>query len=85
MPEEYTLEKCKMLAEKASKVSDLPSECTRYPEAVKAASIQRTTTKTAYEGMQGGQAAMANKAKGRQSQAQITRRMTNSRRFTKQS
>ncbi len=80
-----TLEKCKMLAEKASKVSDLPIECTRYPEAVKAAQVQRTTTKGSYEGMEGGLAVQANKANGRESQAQITRRLTNSRRFTKQS
>ena len=38
---EYTLEKCKMLAEKVSKVSELPKECTRYPEAVKAAAASR--------------------------------------------
>jgi hypothetical protein len=73
-----------MLAEKVSKVSDLPSECTRYPEAVKAAAAPRTTTKTAYDGMTGAQAAMANKAKGRESHAQIQRRLTNTRRFTKQ-
>lgn len=74
-----------MLAEKASKVSDLPVECTKYPEAVKAASVQRTSTKSAYEGMTGGLAAQANKAKGRESHAQIQRRLTNTRRFTKQS
>jgi ribose 1,5-bisphosphokinase PhnN len=74
-----------MLAEKVSKASELPVECTKYPEAVKAASVQRTPTKSAYEGMTGGLAAQANKAKGRESQAQIQRRLTNSRRFTKQS
>ena len=74
-----------MLAEKVSKVSDLPRECTRYPEAVKAASVQRSSTKkSAYEGMTGAQAAQANKASGRESHAQIQRRLTNSRRFTKQ-
>ena len=74
-----------MLAEKVSKVSELPRECTRYPEAVKAASIQRSTTKGAYAGMTGAQAAQANKASGRESHAQIQRRLTNTRRFTKQS
>ena len=72
-----------MLAEKASSSADLPYACTKYPEAVKAASIQRKATKTAYEGMQGGLAAQAQKAKGRESHAQIQRRLTNSRRFTK--
>jgi hypothetical protein len=81
---EYTLEKCKMLAEKVSSINDLPLQCKKYPEAVKAASIQRTATKQAFEGMQGGLAAQAQKAKGGQSHAQIQRRLTNSRRFTKQ-
>lgn len=74
-----------MLAEKVSKVSELPKECTRYPEAVKAAAAPRALTKTAYDGMTGAQAARANKASGRESHAQIQRRLTNSRRFTKQS
>ncbi|KAK1732856.1 hypothetical protein QTG54_016394 [Skeletonema marinoi] len=81
--EEFTLDKCKMLAEKASSAADLPYACKKYPEAIKAASIQRTGTKKAYEGMQGGLAAQAQKAKGRESHAQIQRRLTNSRRFTK--
>ena len=75
-----------MLAEKANSAADLPYACRKYPEAVKAASIQRkgTAQKSAYDGMQGGLAAQAQKAKGRESHAQIQRRMTNSRRFTKQ-
>eukprot|EP00970_Alexandrium_tamarense_P000619 scaffold69_cov198-Alexandrium_tamarense.AAC.59 len=73
-----------MLAEKVSSINDLPLQCKKYPEAVKAASIQRTATKQAFEGMQGGLAAQAQKAKGGQSHAQIQRRLTNSRRFTKQ-
>jgi len=82
---EFTLEKCKMLAEKATSAADLPYACKKYPEAVKAASLQRKgTQKSAYDGMQGGLAAQAQKAKGRESHAQIQRRMTNSRRFTKQ-
>jgi hypothetical protein len=73
-----------MLAEKASSAADLPYACTKYPEAVKTASIKRTgTQKSAYEGMQGGLAAQAQKAKGRETHAQIQRRLTNSRRFTK--
>eukprot|EP00984_Skeletonema_dohrnii_P002145 scaffold736_cov114-Skeletonema_dohrnii-CCMP3373.AAC.4 len=62
-----------MLAEKASSAADLPYACKKYPEAIKAASIQRTGTKKAYEGMQGGLAAQAQKAKGRESHAQIQR------------
>lgn len=81
---EYTLDKCKMLAEKVSAVSELPKECTRYPDAVKAATAKRTETKSAYAGMKGRVAAQANKAKGIESHAQIQRRLTNSRRFTKQ-
>lgn len=74
-----------MLAEKASSASDLPYQCKKYPEAVKSANIERKdTSKGAYAGMQGGLAAQANKKKGRQSHAQIQRRLTNSRRFTKQ-
>mmetsp|Transcript_19163 Transcript_19163/g.30974 ORF Transcript_19163/g.30974 Transcript_19163/m.30974 type:complete len:87 (+) Transcript_19163:155-415(+) len=85
MAEEYTLDKCKLLAEKAASASDLPFQCKKYPEAVKSANIQRQdTSKGAYAGMQGGLAAQANKKKGRQSHAQIQRRLTNSRRFTKQ-
>mmetsp|Transcript_28819 Transcript_28819/g.45399 ORF Transcript_28819/g.45399 Transcript_28819/m.45399 type:complete len:87 (+) Transcript_28819:120-380(+) len=84
MSEEYTLDKCKMIAEKVSNSADLPYACKKYPEAVKAASIKRSgTKKAAYEGMQGGLAAQAQKAKGRESHAQIQRRLTNSRRFTK--
>mmetsp|Transcript_628 Transcript_628/g.1159 ORF Transcript_628/g.1159 Transcript_628/m.1159 type:complete len:87 (+) Transcript_628:170-430(+) len=85
MAEEYTLEKCKLLAEKVSSSNDLPFQCKKYPEAVKSANIARTETKGgAYAGMQGGLAAQANKKKGRESHAQIQRRLTNSRRFTKQ-
>mmetsp|Transcript_25487 Transcript_25487/g.36370 ORF Transcript_25487/g.36370 Transcript_25487/m.36370 type:complete len:88 (-) Transcript_25487:195-458(-) len=85
MSEEYTLDKCKMLAEKVSSSADLPYACKKYPEAVKAASLKRSGTKNkgAYAGMQGGLAAQATKASGRESHAQIQRRLTNSRRFTK--
>ena len=74
-----------MLAEKVESVNELPYQCKKYPEATKAASLKRTSTeKGAFAGMQGGLAAQANKKKGRESQAQIQRRLTNSRRFTKQ-
>ena len=83
---EYTLEKCKLLAEKVASTNDLPYECKKYPEAVQTASKikRRATEKGAFEGMQGGLAAQANKKTGRESHAQIQRRLTNSRRFTKQ-
>ena len=83
---EYTLEKCKLLAEKVASTNDLPYECKKYPEAVQTASKikRRATEKGAFEGMQGGLAAQANKKKGIDSHAQIQRRLTNSRRFTKQ-
>ncbi|KAL7437862.1 hypothetical protein ACHAXH_005803 [Discostella pseudostelligera] len=95
MSEEYTLEKCKILAEKASSVNDLPYQCKRYPEAVKAVGhpssasttegVKRQETEgSKYAGMQGGLAAQANKKKGLESHAQIQRRLTNTRRFTKQ-
>ena len=77
-----------MLAERAASVNDLPYACKKYPDAVKEANapIKRHSTaeKGAYAGMQGGLAAQANKKKGRESHAQIQRRLTNSRRFTKQ-
>ncbi|KAL7542359.1 hypothetical protein ACHAXR_011712 [Thalassiosira sp. AJA248-18] len=74
-----------MLAEKVTTTNDLPFQCKKYPEAVKTASIKhRDTKKEAFDGMQGGLAAQANKKKGRESHAQIQRRLTNSRRFTKQ-
>jgi hypothetical protein len=93
---EYTLEKCKILAEKASSVNDLPYQCKRYPEAVKAVGHPSSSASTTegvkrqetegskYAGMQGGLAAQANKKKGLESHAQIQRRLTNTRRFTKQ-
>ncbi len=46
--------------------------------------VKRQDTKGAYAGMRGGLAAQANKNKGLESHAQIQRRLTNSRRFTKQ-
>ncbi|KAL9187810.1 hypothetical protein ACHAXT_006188 [Thalassiosira profunda] len=85
MGEDYSLEKCKMLAEKAASANDLPYECKKYPEAVKAANIKRSETqKQAYAGMQGGLAAQAAKKSGRETHAQIQRRLTSTRRFTKQ-
>jgi len=81
---EYTLDKCKMIAEKVNSANELPYECKKYPEVVKSASIKRhATQKAAFEGMQGGLAAQANKRKGKETHAQMQRRMTNSRRFTK--
>lgn len=46
--------------------------------------VKRQDTNGAYDGMRGGLAAQANKSKGLESHAQIQRRLTNSRRFTKQ-
>jgi hypothetical protein len=83
-PPEYTLDKCKILAEKVSSVNDLPYQCKKYPEAVKSVGIKRHDTENAYDGMKGRMAAQANKKKGIESHAQIQRRLTNSRRFTKQ-
>jgi hypothetical protein len=81
---EYTLDKCKILAEKVSSVDELPYQCKKYPEAVKSVGIKRHDTDNAYAGMKGRLAAQANKEKGIESHAQIQRRLTNSRRFTKQ-
>ena len=84
---EYSLAKCKLLAEKVNSVNELPYECKKYPDAMKEASkpakISRKDT-DAYAGMQGAMAAKAVKKSGRESHAQIQRRLTNSRRFTKQ-
>ena len=84
---EYSLAKCKLLAEKVNSVNELPYECKKYPDAMKEASkpakIPRKDT-DAYAGMQGAMAAKAVKKSGRESHAQIQRRLTNSKRFTKQ-
>ena len=81
---EYTLDKCKMIAEKVNSANELPYECKKYPEVVKSASLKRQgTQKSAFAGMQGGAAAQANRQRGKESHAQMQRRMTNSRRFTK--
>ena len=84
---EYSLAKCKLLAEKVNSVNELPYECKKYPDAMKEASkpakISRKDT-DAYAGMQGATAAKAVKKSGRESHAQIQRRLTNTRRFTKQ-
>lgn len=83
----YTLDRCKLLAAKVASAADLPLQCKQYPEAVQSAetNVNRTETskKSAFEGMQGGLAAQANHKKGRASHAQIQRRLTNTRRFTK--
>ena len=84
---EYSLDKCKLLAEKVSSVNELPYECKKYPAAVKEANKPANITRKdtdPHAGMQGAMAAKHQKASGRESHAQIQRRLTNSRRFTKQ-
>merc|ERR1711915_709978 len=77
---------CKVLADKLVAVKDLPRECLAYNDVIN--SILRRNTKTgsdAFEGMQAGsaQSAKAARVKGKESYAQIQRRYTNTRRFTK--
>eukprot|EP00979_Chaetoceros_neogracilis_P006914 scaffold1406_cov284-Chaetoceros_neogracile.AAC.17 len=70
---------CKLLAQKLSNIKDLPKECFDHKDIV--ASFQRHPTKSensiAFEGMGSSAAARAH-------HAQIQRRYTNTRRFTKQ-
>jgi hypothetical protein len=76
------------LARKITNIKDLPKECFDYKDIV--ASFQKSSTKSeqsiAFEGMGSGSAAAAAKARdlGQQSNAQIQRRYTNTRRFTKE-
>mmetsp|Transcript_12140 Transcript_12140/g.17679 ORF Transcript_12140/g.17679 Transcript_12140/m.17679 type:complete len:116 (+) Transcript_12140:131-478(+) len=78
---------CKAVAAKLSNLKDLPQECFEYNDIV--VSFQKRPTKSensiAFEGM-GSSAAAAAKARerGQQNYAQIQRRFTNTRRFTKQ-
>eukprot|EP00544_Gedaniella_sp_CCMP2646_P003234 CAMPEP_0202506988 /NCGR_PEP_ID=MMETSP1361-20130828/51484_1 /ASSEMBLY_ACC=CAM_ASM_000849 /TAXON_ID=210615 /ORGANISM="Staurosira complex sp., Strain CCMP2646" /LENGTH=127 /DNA_ID=CAMNT_0049141079 /DNA_START=548 /DNA_END=931 /DNA_ORIENTATION=- len=77
-----SLQYCQGLAAKLTSVKDLPTACKKYPEVVK--TLQRQTTggkedsTIAFEGMRPGSAAEARRArsKGREHQAQITRRYT---------
>ena len=79
---------CQALADRLVAVKDLPRECLAYNDVIN--SILRRNTKSdnaiAFQGMQPGsaQSAMAARGKGRESHAQIQRRYTNSRRFSKQ-
>jgi hypothetical protein len=78
---------CQLIAQKISNIKDLPQECFEHRDIV--ARFQRRPTKSensiAFEGM-GSSAAAAAKArsKGQENYAQIQRRFTNSRRFTKE-
>lgn len=81
---------CQGLANKLASMSDLPKSCRKYPDIVK--TLERRTTgkkedaALAFEGMSPGEAAQARAArsKGQQHHAQIQRRYTQTRRFTKQ-
>lgn len=83
-----TYSECKTIASKLGSVKELPNECFDYKDIV--ISLAKRPTKaqsdhaTAFEGM-GSSAAAAAKARagGRESYAQIQRRYTNTRRFTK--
>jgi hypothetical protein len=77
---------CKLLSQKISSVQDLPSECFEHDDLV--SSLKSRPTKSdssvAFEGMgNASAAAIAAREKGQQNYAQIQRRFTNSRRFTK--
>mmetsp|Transcript_24914 Transcript_24914/g.33023 ORF Transcript_24914/g.33023 Transcript_24914/m.33023 type:complete len:84 (+) Transcript_24914:645-896(+) len=79
-----------MLANQLLAVGDLPVACQAHPEVVN--TLRRKNTKSdpnsaaqAFAGMSAGeqQAAMAQRSKGQMSHAQIQRRLTSTRRFTK--
>lgn len=76
---------CKVLADKLVAVKDLPRECLAYNDVINSILRRNTKTGNAFEGMQAGsaQSAKAARVKGKESYAQIQRRYTNSRRFTK--
>ena len=78
---------CLMVAKQLSNIKDLPQECFDYKDIV--ANFQRRPTKSensiAFEGMgNAGAAAASARMKGQQNYAQIQRRFTNTRRFTKE-
>ena len=78
---------CQLVAKELSNIKDLPHECFEHKDIV--ASFQRRPTKSensiAFEGMgNAGAAAASARNKGQQNYAQIQRRFTNTRRFTKQ-
>lgn len=75
------------MAEKLSNIKDLPKECFEHKDIV--ARFQRRPTKSensiAFEGMgSAGAAAASARQKGHENYAQIQRRYTNRRRFTKE-
>jgi hypothetical protein len=78
---------CLLVAKQLSNIKDLPQECFDYKDIV--ANFQRRPTKSensiAFEGMgNAGAAAASARMKGQQNYAQVQRRFTNTRRFTKE-
>ena len=74
------------MSEKISSLQNLPTECFEHKDLVN--SLKKHPTKSdssvAFEGMgNASAAAIAAREKGQQNYAQIQRRFTNSRRFTK--
>mmetsp|Transcript_6454 Transcript_6454/g.9375 ORF Transcript_6454/g.9375 Transcript_6454/m.9375 type:complete len:116 (-) Transcript_6454:153-500(-) len=80
-------DECSCLAKKISSVKDLPVECHIHKDIVRSV-IAKSSSKEnaiAFQGMGSAAAAHANaRGQGRESYAQIQRRYTNTRRFTKE-
>ena len=78
---------CKAVAQKISNIKDLPKECFEHQDIV--ATFQKRPTKSegsiAFEGMGSSAAAsLSARQKGKENYAQIQRKFTNRRRFTKE-
>jgi len=78
---------CKNLTENIKKVSEIPQVCNQYPDVVKSitARIEEKDAAIAFQGMQSGSGNEARTArtKGVEYHAQVQRRLTQTRRFSK--
>eukprot|EP00542_Grammatophora_oceanica_P010255 CAMPEP_0194026370 /NCGR_PEP_ID=MMETSP0009_2-20130614/696_1 /TAXON_ID=210454 /ORGANISM="Grammatophora oceanica, Strain CCMP 410" /LENGTH=105 /DNA_ID=CAMNT_0038665037 /DNA_START=69 /DNA_END=386 /DNA_ORIENTATION=- len=75
---------CQGLASKIGSIAELPAVCQRYPDVVQ--SLKSPNEKVdPFAGMKSRTSARAARNKGQQNYAQIQRRFTSSRRFSKNS
>lgn len=78
---EFTLDTCKVLAAKCATVDALPIQCKKYSEVLKSSMAGKK--EDPFAGMTGRAAAQSARMTGRESQAQIQRRLTSTCRFKK--
>jgi len=81
----HSYKSCKALAQKVSGLKNLPNECLDYKDIVQSLVRKETTDSSiAFQGMGSSAAAAASaRERGQQNYAQVQRRFTNTRRFTK--